>query len=314
MHKKDFIERLKFPHRLDDDKISLWQDLKNKYPYSALIQQIFFQKNRNKSEATLKNISLYKNDPILFSNLLKNTKEVENEIEKNIPDEPILESTEINSVIDNEHIDVLNNSIIEVEEATSEEETIFEEETRTEEETLSLEEKEAAISEENNIDILEEIDVLEDKNELVENIKVNLEVQALNIEKNDLTVFDKNADQDKSLMVMLSFTDWLQHFKHQNLSEIDEEMDKKKLRVMLQRQKLDTAMDTDNDDVPEDIFKLAMESISFGPSIISESLANILAKQGKIDKAVDMFKKLSLLNPEKNAYFASKIKDLHLNN
>jgi pentatricopeptide repeat protein len=49
-------------------------------------------------------------------------------------------------------------------------------------------------------------------------------------------------------------------------------------------------------------------------ALISESLAEILAKQGKTDKAIEMYKKLSLRNPEKNSYFADRIKDLLTNN
>ena len=65
----------------------------------------------------------------------------------------------------------------------------------------------------------------------------------------------------------------------------------------------------ENEEIPEDIFKQAMDSISEN-AIISESLAIILGKQGKIDKAIDMYKKLSLRNPEKNLYFADRIKEL----
>jgi pentatricopeptide repeat protein len=57
-----------------------------------------------------------------------------------------------------------------------------------------------------------------------------------------------------------------------------------------------------------------MDSISMENALISESLAEILAKQGKTDKAIEMYKKLSLRNPEKNSYFADRIKDLLTNN
>jgi len=46
------------------------------------------------------------------------------------------------------------------------------------------------------------------------------------------------------------------------------------------------------------------------PEIISENLANILIKQGKIDKAIDIYEKLILKFPEKKAYFASRIEDM----
>ncbi len=44
--------------------------------------------------------------------------------------------------------------------------------------------------------------------------------------------------------------------------------------------------------------------------IVSETLADIMAKQGYTVKAKEMYKKLSLLFPEKSSYFAKKIKEL----
>lgn len=44
--------------------------------------------------------------------------------------------------------------------------------------------------------------------------------------------------------------------------------------------------------------------------IVTETLADIMAQQGYIDKAREMYKKLSLLFPEKSSYFAGKIKEL----
>jgi len=36
-------------------------------------------------------------------------------------------------------------------------------------------------------------------------------------------------------------------------------------------------------------------------------MAEVLVKQGKSEKAIEMYQKLSLLNPSKSAYFAAKI-------
>lgn len=46
--------------------------------------------------------------------------------------------------------------------------------------------------------------------------------------------------------------------------------------------------------------------------IITETMAEVLAKQGKIDKAIEVYEQLRLINPEKNAYFANKIQELKL--
>jgi hypothetical protein len=116
-------------------------------------------------------------------------------------------------------------------------------------------------------------------------------------------------EEDKSLMVMMSFNDWLFHFKTKTEREKQEDKEKKALRTTWQKEKLAAATEEENEEIPEEIFKLAMNSISEN-TIISESLAIVLAKQGKIDKAVDMYKKLSLRNPEKNRYFADRIKEL----
>ncbi|AUD00718.1 hypothetical protein [Spirosoma pollinicola] len=47
-----------------------------------------------------------------------------------------------------------------------------------------------------------------------------------------------------------------------------------------------------------------------GGSLVTESFAKILEKQGKIDKAREIYEKLMVKNPEKKAYFAAKISEL----
>jgi hypothetical protein len=44
--------------------------------------------------------------------------------------------------------------------------------------------------------------------------------------------------------------------------------------------------------------------------VLTESMADVFAKQGKTAKAMEVYEKLSLLNPSKNAYFAAKIEQL----
>ncbi len=45
-------------------------------------------------------------------------------------------------------------------------------------------------------------------------------------------------------------------------------------------------------------------------AVITETMAEVFVQQGKIDKAIDVYKKLSLQNPAKSAYFADKIEYL----
>jgi uncharacterized iron-regulated protein len=44
--------------------------------------------------------------------------------------------------------------------------------------------------------------------------------------------------------------------------------------------------------------------------IVTEAMADVLLKQNKTEKAIEVYEKLSLLNPSKSAYFAGKIDSL----
>ena len=66
-------------------------------------------------------------------------------------------------------------------------------------------------------------------------------------------------------------------------------------------------MEEENEEIPEQVFEMAVNSIAKEDDLVSESLAEIHIKQGKYDKAIDMYRKLSLRNPQKSAYFARRI-------
>jgi hypothetical protein len=55
---------------------------------------------------------------------------------------------------------------------------------------------------------------------------------------------------------------------------------------------------------------LAAESVHYGDHIVSETLVEILLKQGKKAKAIEMLKKLIWKFPQKKAYFAAQIEAL----
>lgn len=56
--------------------------------------------------------------------------------------------------------------------------------------------------------------------------------------------------------------------------------------------------------------KKARESLSEEALPVSETLAKIYSEQGNISKAIDVYKQLCLIIPEKKSYFASQIKSL----
>ena len=116
--------------------------------------------------------------------------------------------------------------------------------------------------------------------------------------------------EDKSLMVMMRFSEWLMHFKSKMEAESSEPDDNRHQKSIWQKEQLAAAIEEENEEIPEEVFDLAMTSIHREEGLVSESLAEIYLKQGKYDKAVEMFKKLGLRNPEKSAYFAAKADEI----
>jgi len=130
-------------------------------------------------------------------------------------------------------------------------------------------------------------------------------------EQIDELKYDQDKDdEDKSLMVMMSFSEWLLHFKNSSQKQKEELKDRKALRTMWQKEKLAAAMEEENEEIPENVFEMAVNSISSEDGLVSETLADIYIKQGKYDKAVEVYRKLSLRNPQKNVYFARKIDEI----
>ncbi|TAF49631.1 MAG: hypothetical protein EAZ62_09065 [Sphingobacteriia bacterium] len=94
--------------------------------------------------------------------------------------------------------------------------------------------------------------------------------------------------QDKLTTQLRKFTDWLKDMKSYNPQAID----------------LGTS--------PESEKAVAETALVSNESreILTETMAEVLAKQGQMDKAIQLYIKLSFSNPEKSAYFAAKIEQL----
>jgi hypothetical protein len=93
---------------------------------------------------------------------------------------------------------------------------------------------------------------------------------------------------DQLARKLKSFTEWLKSMKK------------------LQPDKFDRQMDKDM----ENHIRTAAEHSNDSQEIFTEVLAEVYLKQGLEDKAVEVFKKLSLLEPTKSAYFAARIREI----
>lgn len=94
---------------------------------------------------------------------------------------------------------------------------------------------------------------------------------------------------DKLGQKVKSFTEWLKTMK----------------KIQAEEEKLDSV---NNEIPPINIDRQAVETI-----VITEAMAEIYQKQGLIDKAIEVYNKLSLQNPHNSHIFANRIKDLKEN-
>ncbi len=94
--------------------------------------------------------------------------------------------------------------------------------------------------------------------------------------------------QDKLTHHLRKFTDWLKQVKQGELTPRD-----LLAGLEMEQQVVKTAQHSNESD-----------------EIITEAMAEVLEKQGQTDKAIDVYAKLSFLNPEKSSYFAAKIEHL----
>jgi hypothetical protein len=97
----------------------------------------------------------------------------------------------------------------------------------------------------------------------------------------------KILHSDKLGKQMKSFTEWLKELKKLQPDQLP-----------LQSEQADLT-----------IQKLA-EASNLGGEVETEAMAEVLIQQGKKQKALNVYKKLSLLDPSKSAYFAAKIDQL----
>ena len=94
---------------------------------------------------------------------------------------------------------------------------------------------------------------------------------------------------DKLGRQLKSFTDWLKTMKKIHSEQLPSSSEQ-----------------TDN------IIQKLAEKSNTEAEVLTEAMAEVLFHQGKARKAIEVYKKLSLLDPSKSAYFAAKIGDIEI--
>ena len=98
---------------------------------------------------------------------------------------------------------------------------------------------------------------------------------------------DEVQTADKLGKQLKSFTEWLKTMKKVHVPNETE-----------------AAVETD------DNIQTLAENSNTEAEVLTESMAEVFARQGKMGKASEVYQKLSLLNPAKSTYFAAKIENL----
>jgi hypothetical protein len=109
-------------------------------------------------------------------------------------------------------------------------------------------------------------------------------------------MMEEKANSETSKDDVRNFREWLSTQKPLKESQLRGKDKKKKKKKKL-----------------SDAEKLAADSLKMSEGVVSESYAKLLAKQGYIEQAEEMYRKLILKNPEKSSYFAAELENLKNN-
>ena len=110
------------------------------------------------------------------------------------------------------------------------------------------------------------------------------------------------------------FSDWLVSMKEKD-APIEENIEESPKTLLSSRDLIDRFIAQKNKKIniseePITPKELGQLSLVENEDFVTETLANIYAKQGKYDKAIKIFEQLMLNFPEKNTFFASRIRFL----
>ncbi|MEO8819249.1 MAG: hypothetical protein ABI267_09890 [Ginsengibacter sp.] len=127
---------------------------------------------------------------------------------------------------------------------------------------------------------------------------------------------DENEDEDAEILFEPLHT--VDYFASQGIKLSEEALANDQLGKQVKSftawlktmKKLHPGQLPEQNEVIEKIIQSSSEESNQNANVLTEAMADVLVKQGKREKAVEMYEKLSLINPSKSAYFAAKIENL----
>lgn len=274
----------------------------NRYPFFGPARFLLAKKLKQEQSPVvdehIQKASLYFQNPVWFDHLLNET----GIIETFIP-----EKHETPVSVNEEEENAGGSTVVSEEEEENEAPIIIEEEEKAVEVPVVNEEVEKVdeaplVSEEDDKD-----EVPVDQDEAIDEKPLELpkfKFEPVDVSNTELTfepyhtidyfasqgikVVEEVKPEDKLGKQLKSFTEWLKVLKKVPVSEI-----------------VSTVSQQDEQKVE----KLAEVSIN-DREVVTEAMAEVWEKQGNTSKAIEVYQKLSLLNPPKSSYFAAKIEQL----
>ncbi len=158
-----------------------------------------------------------------------------------------------------------------------------------------------------------DIDILEQQiiGQTIEHV-LSLEIEAQNeilpVKENSKPISDNKSQK---------FSDWLNILDHDRLKTWRENPEEEKISAVNEADIINSFLQKDiniispsNNEIEYSPSNLARLSLVDDEDFVTETLANIYAEQGNLQKALTAYKKLLLKYPEKKTYFAARIEKI----
>lgn len=267
------------------------------YPYSGLLQLLYCKylhlNNDINLEQQLEKCALVVNDrkrvyELLFQPALKEQL-LEEQNSKNVSQEPVEEKTQEDPQLEIEN---------------------------TESEIVIAEEKQETIITEEKLPKVEEIKEKEQKktlDELEQNILTEAVNASIQVDISEYQFEDQQETSETTNEEINENTD-TEEQKRSFVNWFDKTKKTVKKKKSTSNLIDDFLKDSKNKEkIKPEVFSpsnMAKMSLVSNNQFVTETLATIYAKQGQIDKAIEIYQQLSLKNPEKKTFFASRIRFL----
>ncbi len=287
-NKQALLNLMSYPNEISEKEVTELTETLQNYPYFqlgyALLAKAKHDKQTPDTYATLSKAAIYATDRRMLRKLFYEDLRIEgptiipSTTEENEQTESASEH-DYSTTVDSYHptTQIEENTIIPQEEEVIQSDEVYDE---LEENLRKLRESKIKFSEEEE----------ESKKKITDEAEINDDRQ-----EKDFTLIPDQASEENLVT---------QHVdpRHQQQIELIDKFINSKDSISMKNKPV-----VESDEEPED---LSYQSTETTENLISENLAEIYVKQGKKEKAIEIYQKLIWKFPQKKAYFAEKIESL----